>query len=248
MTLPSQQPAHTIRANSLREPLATVAQRPWPMLVALLPLLIVDELGLFLRADSVPENLAREQLRLVMQFFDLPPMLALTAGGFIIFFVLLIWHLLQNDPWRFRPAALLWIPLQGAAWTLPLLVLSMLFAASTLAVHTTEVTMAALPQVDRLLVSLSAGLYEELLFRMVGIALLHAIFVDVLRLRNGTGTGLAILGTALAFAWYHDPIASPALGVFAFVAGLELGMLFVWRGFAVVVWTHVLYDIAVTML
>ena len=218
------------------------------MLVALLPLLIVDELGLFLRGDSMPENVAREQLRLVLLFFDLPPMLALAAGGFIIFLVLLIWHLMKNDPWRFRPATLLWIPLQGAAWTLPLLVLSMVFAASALTVQTVELSMASMPQFDRLLVSLSAGLYEELLFRMVGIAVLHAIFVDVLRLRNTTGTALAILGTALAFAWYHDPIASPALGVFAFLAGLELGLLFVWRGFAVAVWTHVLYDIVVTML
>ena len=217
------------------------------MLVALLPLLIVDELGLFLRGDSMPENVAREQLRLVLLFFDLPPMLALAAGGFIIFLVLLIWHLMKNDPWRFRPSALLWIPLQGAAWTLPLLVLSMAFAASALTVQTVELSMEAMPHFDRLLVSLSAGLYEELLFRMVGIAVLHAIFVDVLRLRNTTGTALAILGTALAFAWYHDPIASPALGVFAFLAGLELGLLFVWRGFAVAVWTHVLYDIVVTM-
>lgn len=218
------------------------------MLLALLPLLVVDEIGLFLRADSMPDNVAREQLRLILLFFDVPPTLALTAGGFIIFFVLLIWHLLQNDPWRFRPATLLWIPLQGAIWALPLLAMSMVFATTLLAVQTTELTLAALPPVDRLLVSLSAGLYEELLFRMVGIAVLHAIFVDAMRLRNSTGTALAILGTALAFAWYHDPIAAPALGVFAFIAGLELGLVFVWRGFAVAVWTHVLYDIAVTML
>ncbi len=97
--------------------------------------------------------------------------------------------------------------------------------------------------------SLGAGFYEELVFRvgLVGGGLL------VLRLFFGTLPRLALgaawaVVAALAFAGWHyvGPMADPwSLRTFTFraVCGAVLTGIFLLRGFAAAVWTHALYDI-----
>ncbi len=214
------------------------------MLLAILPLILLDVFGLITRGSGdVPSNRAYEQLHAFMGFLDIPPVFMVFAGGAIIIIVLFTWHLFKNQPWSVKPNVLVGIPLEGALWAIPLLLIAPLFTVSVLAAAPTASGLESLPMMDRVLVSISAGLYEELLFRMVGIALLHALFVDLCRMRNLDGTLLAILGSAIAFAWYHDPsLDAPAAAFFYLLAGLELGILFVVRGFAIAVWTHVLYN------
>jgi len=214
------------------------------MLLAILPLILLDVFGLISRGSGdVPSNRAYDQLNAFMGFLDIPPVFMVFAGGAIIIIVLLTWHLFKNEPWSVRPLVLAGIPLEGALWSIPLLLIAPLFTISVLSAPTIPDGLASLSMMDRVLVSVSAGLYEELLFRMVGIALLHALFVDLFRMQNLKGTLLAIIGSACAFSWYHDPsLDAPVAAVFYLLAGLELGILFVARGFAIAVWTHVLYN------
>jgi len=51
--------------------------------------------------------------------------------------------------------------------------------------------------------SVGAGIYEELFFRLVGIALLHALLVDLLKLPEHWGAIAAVMLSAVAFALYH---------------------------------------------
>ncbi|MCH2149050.1 MAG: CPBP family intramembrane metalloprotease [Phycisphaerales bacterium] len=220
--------------------------RPWPMLLALLPLIIIDQLGLLLNDADSPVNQVKGHIYDVLLFLDIPPVLAMGAVGISIVLILLGWHLKRKDPWRLRPVILAWIPIEGAVWSIPLLLIAPLFAATLLATGTLQDTLVGMPLTDRILISISAGLYEELIFRLVGIVLLQKLFVEVLRMKPGTSTLLAVLATSLAFAWYHDLNGSFAMGLFAMLAGVELGVLLVCRGFAVAVWTHVIYDLVVT--
>ena len=97
-------------------------------------------------------------------------------------------------------------------------------------------------------ISVGAGLYEELVFRMMLIAVIHTLLVDLAGLRPRTGTGLAILISAVAFTWYHPltdaagVVSAPRIA-FYFLAGLYFGLVYVWRGFGIVVAVHALYDI-----
>ena len=246
MVLASQQPEHAIRPRRGDASWTDCIHRPWVILISLLPLLAIDALGIARVAGS-PDTLARRQLHGLLGFFDVPPTLAMASTICIIGAILLIWHLLQRDPWRLRPLAPPGIALEGVAWAIPLLILSYLFSTATLAASTTNEGIAALPMVDRMLVSIAAGLDEELIFRMAGIALLHTVLVNIIGLKQATGTMLAIAGTAVLFSWYHDPDLSnmPQL-VFTLLAGIYLGVVYVLRGFGVVVWAHVLYDVVVT--
>lgn len=112
---------------------------------------------------------------------------------------------------------------------------------------------AALTLPARATLAVGAGLYEELLFRFVAISMFHFIAVDVGGLKHRTGNVVAVTLAALAFALYHD-IAAPAGGVdlilagFYFVAGLYFGLIFVLRGFGIVVAVHVIYDMVVLLL
>ena len=105
---------------------------------------------------------------------------------------------------------------------------------------------------SKLTLSLGAGLYEELLFRVVIVALLS----NGLRLLLGIGrvpAGIvAAIGGALLFAAFHyvGPLGEPMRlesFVFRTLAGLAFSGLYLTRGFGITAWTHALYDVAVLM-
>jgi CAAX prenyl protease-like protein len=101
-------------------------------------------------------------------------------------------------------------------------------------------------------VSLGAGIYEELLFRVILVGLL-ARAGTVLMGWGPVPAGIAatVLG-ALIFSAFHyiGPLGDTLeLTSFAFraVAGLLLSALYLVRGFGIAAWTHALYDVFITV-
>ncbi len=233
-----------------------LSTRPLHVLVFLLPLLLLYEIGSILYLTD-PTSHTVETIRahrLLGGFFE-----AFGVGGFflpgmLIIVVLVLWHVLERDRWKVRPSVLGMMLGESAVWTLPLLVLWQIVAtaapkAGLAGVEPTD--LGALSTSARLTISIGAGLYEELLFRLAGIALVHAIASDIAKLKPSTSAVVSVVGTAVAFALYH---VTPGAGIdwvvliFHFLAGLYLGGLYVWRGFGVVVATHALYDVVVLVL
>ncbi len=116
----------------------------------------------------------------------------------------------------------------------------------------------ALGQLDRLgvpggvMVSLGAGLYEELLFRVVLVGSLLWGARKVLGWGAVASGTLAIVGGALIFSAFHyvgaygDPFTVTSF-TFRAIAGLAFSGLYVLRGFGITAWTHALYDILLVM-
>lgn len=118
----------------------------------------------------------------------------------------------------------------------------------------------------KLSISIGAGLYEEMLFRLVGIAFLHMIFRDILGAKETASRVVAVVGSAVLFALYHDVTSGSGIGAgsgvpgdaggtwnyvafgFLTLAGCYLGTVYVLRGFGIVVGAHALYDIVVLVL
>ncbi|MEO8560582.1 MAG: CPBP family intramembrane glutamic endopeptidase [bacterium] len=103
----------------------------------------------------------------------------------------------------------------------------------------------------RLTLSLGAGLYEELLFRVVIVALLSngLRFLGLGRIPAGT---IAVIVGALLFSAFHyiGPLGEPLRlesFVFRALAGLCFSALYLTRGFGITAWTHALYDVAVLL-
>jgi hypothetical protein len=108
-----------------------------------------------------------------------------------------------------------------------------------------------------IVLSLGAGFYEEIAFRV----LLFGLGAKVLRLfaepiSDGKARLLTLgwsLAAALAFsAWHYvGPLGDPfevRSFVFRFVCGAAFTLIYALRGFAPVVWTHVVYDVWVLVL
>ena len=110
-----------------------------------------------------------------------------------------------------------------------------------------------MPWQARLTIALGAGPYEEMLFRLVGIALVHFVLADLLRVRREVANVLSIVVTAAAFAAYHDTSLAGGgqdwpLVWFYFAAGMYFGTVYVLRGFGIVAGTHAFYDVLVLVL
>ena len=100
----------------------------------------------------------------------------------------------------------------------------------------------------RLMVSLGAGLYEELLFRVILVAAIAFVGRVFIGWRPFTAGAVATIVGALLFSAFHyvgpygDPFQLPSF-VFRAVAGLFFSALYLVRGFGITAWTHALYDV-----
>lgn len=101
---------------------------------------------------------------------------------------------------------------------------------------------------------IGAGIYEELVFRLILIIVLMALFQDILRSGHKISIILSILISAALFSAYHHIIylegqfiqSSPFNWTefsFRTVAGIYFAVLFVIRGFGITAGTHAFYDI-----
>jgi hypothetical protein len=102
------------------------------------------------------------------------------------------------------------------------------------------------------MVSLGAGLYEELLFRVLLVSGLAALAAKVFGWKQvPAGIFGAVLG-AVIFSGFHyvGPYGDPfQVGSFTFraIAGLLFSGLYLTRGFGITAWSHALYDVFLTL-
>ncbi|MEM1107849.1 MAG: CPBP family intramembrane glutamic endopeptidase [Planctomycetota bacterium] len=254
----------------------------WPLqsLYFLLPLLIFYEVGAVVFAPDGNERLPQIYAeRMLGRFFEWTGVTGYYLPGIATVVVLLCWHFARRDPWRPEPRLYGVMLVESAVLAAPLFIFSIMLtsppaqAAATwsegwqqlLSGEAGTPWLAGAGQAGSgldgvaswrqgVIFSIGAGIYEELVFRLIVIAIVHMILSDVLALPVGWSAGGAIAISAVLFALYH-PFASLVpwqwdsrdWGRFAFytVAGLYFAAIYVYRGFGIVAATHALYDVMV---
>jgi hypothetical protein len=108
----------------------------------------------------------------------------------------------------------------------------------------------ALP--TQLMISLGAGIYEELLFRVILVSGLAALARAVFKWRPAAAGVFAAVSGALVFSLFHyiGPYGDDlTLGSFTFraIAGLLFSGLYLLRGFGIAAWSHALYDVLLSV-
>jgi membrane protease YdiL (CAAX protease family) len=241
-----------------------LSQRPLQVLIFLLPLLILYELGtlLFLSSQGMREIvLARLMLTQLLDAFGaagfhLPPVLLCV--------VLLCWHAVykpkpQMPKGSFSGNVMLGMSIESFLWAIPLVILGSILSqglsgsGGNLLPFVQSAQPGSSPNelglMARLTLSIGAGLYEELVFRWVLIALIHFICADLLKTGEHWAYAIAIVLSSIAFAFYHNLRIGPGadLSIPLFITytlgGAYFALLFVLRGFGIVVATHAMYDI-----
>jgi len=106
---------------------------------------------------------------------------------------------------------------------------------------------------------IGAGIYEELIFRLILICILMIVFQDILQLSRRNSIILAVLVSAALFSAHHHivfldgrfgqgaPFNWTEFG-FRTIAGIYFAVLFAIRGFGITAGTHAFYDIIATVI
>ena len=235
--------------------------RPLVSLVFLAPMLIAYESGMLLLGPGTIRNGADVWLRHGLQWlgfgqYFLLPILTCT--------VLLAWHHMARDPWQIHLGTLPRMLFESIALAVLLLVLAHL--QGRIAGEWSLQILPSAPTVEpkvppsfsrawsRLVPYFGAGVYEELLFRLV---LLSSIIGTVrwMGLSHRVSLICAVTLSSALFAASHYQVFVTYGDVFQwysflfrFLAGIFFSMLFLWRGFGITAATHAIYDILVVVL
>ncbi len=238
------------------------SRRPLQALWFLMPMVLLYELGTLVYATDPTQGITRSiyARSLLRDFFELLGATGYYLPGMIVVVVLLVWHLVRQDPWRLWPWLYVGMWVEAAVLAVPLLVFAMVLFREPVA--DPAMVLQALgasgqaqvnaavrdPWQAQLVFSLGAGIYEELLFRLIGITVLHMLLVDVLALPRHIGAVGAVVLSAVAFAVYHFSEANPFAWrkcAFYVGAGVYFAAVYVMRGFGIVAGTHAVYDVIV---
>jgi hypothetical protein len=120
-----------------------------------------------------------------------------------------------------------------------------------LTTHLAAGGLTSLSLAEGIVLSLGAGLYEELVFRVLLVGGLMGVFRGS-GLPAGRAALFAILLSSAIFSGFHyvgpygDAFALPSF-VFRLLAGLVFSALFIARGFGITAWTHALYDVLLVL-
>jgi membrane protease YdiL (CAAX protease family) len=221
-----------------------------------LPLFVLYELGIIFVNMGNPRGVRIGAQVWIQQLLELVGLhgtiwlaiLVLIAGAIIV-----VYERKQKIPLRPRWFGLMFIESALYAVVLGFLVGSFVSQMFGLAMLTPTLQIAGREGLTQgLVLSLGAGIYEELVFRLILVTLL----VGMLRLvpmSTKMRSAIAMVVAALIFSWVHyigalgDAFTISSF-TFRFLMGLALNLLFLTRGFGIAAMTHALYDVRVTVM
>ena len=226
--------------------------QPLHCLVFVAPLLILYEVGIIWLGPSAMRNGADIWLREFLshlgfgQYFFLP---LVTCG------LLLGWHHVTRCQWRLFPQVLSGMTCESFLVGLSIVVVGQMagwLVWGTLTEDIASVSLGIGSTLPHVLSFLGAGIYEELLFRLIllsgSIALFQQLGVD-----RTSAWVAAIVATSLLFAAAHYRMFFQTgleftwySFLFRGTAGVVFSFLYLYRGFGIAVGTHAVYDILVT--
>ena len=110
---------------------------------------------------------------------------------------------------------------------------------------------ASFSKLQLIALSLGAGLYEELFFRVILVSLL-ILFFNIFFDKKKYAVVLSVVVAAFIFSGVHyvgeyaDSLVLSTF-LFRFLFGLALNLIYVIRGFGMAAWTHAIYDLIVVL-
>jgi hypothetical protein len=256
--------------------------RPVYAVIFLLPFIAFYEIGtILINTDLLNQSQVRVVafiwLQNFLEYIGLGSKFAWATPPLAVIIILIALQITSRKQWYFHPSDILPMAVECLLLAFPLIVLSLLlnsssagqsnltdaqanslvstcFAATEQDVteHTVVVPAGRLLFAN-IITGIGAGIYEELIFRLILICLLMILFQDLLGLEKKTSVILSVLISAALFSVHHHIIIIQgrlATGVpfnwiefvFRTIAGVYFAALFAIRGFGITAGTHAFYD------
>jgi hypothetical protein len=230
----------------------SVSRQPLASLLFISPLLVAYEAGIIVLGPHAVRNGAEAWLRYLLdlvgfgQYFLLP---LLTVS------VLLGWHHTTHQPWRI-PRGIFWgMAVESVLLAIGLRVILQLQGMLLQIGPVPTVAPGPMQYLVHFIKTgisyLGAGIYEELLFRV----LMLSVIAWALRgsgLPRAAQTLLAVVASSVLFSAAHYVGGRESIAwfsfLFRFIAGVYFALLFQYRGFGIAAGAHAGYDILVGLL
>ena len=228
------------------------SRKPLAILIFLPPFVVFYELTLLLipsgpgRVDIVAYRGIEEVFGVFFGMLDLGEG-GMAIPGILLVVCLLAWHLIARNPWRLDGPTVPMMWVESILVAAPIVILGFLLPSSTSPAVNAVVDGVVADQeparhpLGLLSMAVGAGLYEELIFRWVLIALTHALLADLLSFSNRVAIVVAVLLSSTLFMLAHQPDLTGA--VFYFLAGVWFSVLYLVRGFGIAAGGHIAYDV-----
>ncbi len=239
---PKSKPARYDYLHEIRKPLACLA--------FVLPLLVWYELSMIFHPEAVRSGVDR-LFEILLQ--PLGPasigILPLVSVG-----VFLFWHHRLDQPGHFHLRTIFWIAIESMALALILFLASdafMLYFDNQRPQPLAGLTriFSNSQQYGRLLTCLGVGIHEEILFRLLLFAPLLYGLRRIIK-SESAAVIIAATGVSILFAFAHCDVVNPegfpfqaSTFLFRFMASMFLCILFRFRGIAIAIGVHAVFDI-----
>lgn len=224
------------------------SQQSLTCLMFLLPMILAYEVGTAYFTTAAQHG--REQqivaFTLLQRFFRLFGVHGQHLPALAVAMILICSHIISKERWQFSLTTLAGMAAEATLLALPLIALGRELARYfPLAIHHAN-------RHDVIIMSFGAGVYEELVFRLIFFSILSLLLKDVLRFDSFWMHLLVVATSGLAFSAYHylSPVERFQWRSFVFrtVAGGYFGVIFLLRGFGVTAGCHAFYDILILFL
>jgi hypothetical protein len=224
-------------------------------------------------------------LQHLMQSLGIGTRVAWIAPPLVVVVILIGLQLASRKPWHFWSGDLPPMVLECVALAVPLIVLSLLFNSPPVgpskglplngvaeltgmpdSVPAPGAPLARTVSADEpprslmanIVIGVGAGIYEELVFRLILIGVLLVVFQDLMRMDRRNALVLSVLVSAALFsAHHHITLIDGEIGRnapfhwmefgFRTLAGVYFALLFAIRGFGITAGAHAFYDIIATI-
>jgi Type II CAAX prenyl endopeptidase Rce1-like len=230
------------KSQSTHKPLIA---RPLDTLVFLLPFIAFYELA---SVNLTPTDWSGDgdrvvAFQLLQIFFELFGATGKLLPGLAVVVILLATQIASRRPWKVRVGSVAGMLVESLVWSAPLLLLNRFtqIAAGGGIVDS---------WIGELALGVGAGIYEELVFRLILISLIVIVGADILRFSTGSTLVAAVLISAGLFSMHHHPpFGSEPFDAFRFsfraMAGAYLGAVFVFRGYGPAAGAHIAYNVLI---
>jgi len=227
----------------------SVTNSPLYSFIFTIPLFIIYEIGVFTISVNdivILRNGADVLMRQVLGLFGIYGIYGFSASFMIGFMVAFLRQKKSLETTVIKGEYLIWMFFESICWGALLFIL-MGFTTTLLMANSTGTML------QQVVLSIGAGIYEEFVFRVILIAGFGSILGFIFQWKKFAKIISGIILSAALFSLFHfmgDYGEEPNFSVFMmrFIAGIFLGLIYVFRGFGPAAYAHTVYDLIILTL